>query len=183
VGWSKLLISVIFLAYIVYLTAGLFFAYLGANPIEVVTHTTGEWGLYFLLMTSAITPLRRHYHWNTLLKFRLFLGLWSFTVIFLHFFIFFDHFFDIGSIVEDIIERPYIAVGFVAFIFMIPLAITSYKALQKRMGKRWISLHQSVYLVGVLGIIHYWWLVKADILWPLVFAVVLAVLLVDRIYW
>lgn len=185
VGWSRVLISIIALAYIVYLTLGLFFAYLGPNPIEVLTHATGEWGLYFLLLTLAITPLRRHYHWNSLQKFRRFFGLWSFTFIFLHFFvfIFFDHFFDIASIFEDIVERPYIAVGFIAFILMIPLAVTSYKTLQKKMGKRWISLHQSIYLVSILGVIHYWWLVKADILLPLVFAVVLTVLLGDRLYW
>jgi len=167
------------------MTLGLFFDYLGSNPVEFITHATGEWGLYFLLLSLAVTPLRRHYHLNFLLKLRRFLGLWSFAFIFLHFFIFifFDHFFNLHSIVEDIVERPYIAVGFVGLVTMIPLAITSFKALQRKMGKRWFILHRSVYLVSILGIIHYWWLVKADILWPFIFALILAGLLGDRLYW
>lgn len=181
----KLLISAVALGFLFYLTAGLFLDYLGANPIEVVTHATGEWGLYLLLLGLMITPLRRHYRWNSLIKLRRFLGLWSFAFIALHFFIFifFDHFFNLASITEDIIERPYIALGFTAFVLMLPLAITSFKSLQKKMGKRWFSLHQAVYFVAILGIIHYWWLVKADILGPLVCAVVLVCLLSDRVYW
>ncbi len=183
--WLKLFISTAMLAYIVYLTWGLFADYLGANPIEVVTHETGEWGLYFLLLSLAVTPLRRHFHLNVLLKFRRFLGLWSFALLFLHLFVFvlFDHFFDVQSIIEDIIERPYIAVGFAAFLIMTPLAITSLKKIQRKMGKRWFILHRSVYLASILGLIHYWWLVKADIFWPLIFAFILTVLLADRLYW
>lgn len=181
----KLFISAAMLAYIIYLTWGLFAGYLGANPVEVVTHETGEWGLYFLLLSLVITPIRRHFHLNIVLKFRRFLGLWSFSLLFLHLFVFvlFDHFFDVQSIVEDIIERPYIAVGFVAFIIMAPLAITSLKSLQRKMGKHWISLHRCVYVVAILGMIHYWWLVKADVFWPLIFAFILGILLSDRLYW
>jgi len=181
----KLFISTAMLAYLIYLTWGLFAGYLGANPIEVVTHETGEWGLYFLLLSLAVTPIRRHFHLNILLKFRRFLGLWSFALLFLHLFVFilFDHFFDVQSIIEDIIERPYIAVGFAAFLVMTPLAITSLKRLQRKMGKHWISLHRSVYVVAILGMIHYWWLVKADIFWPLIFAFILGILLSDRLYW
>ncbi|MGH1485826.1 MAG: sulfite oxidase heme-binding subunit YedZ [Cellvibrionaceae bacterium] len=181
----KILISIVALAYIGYFILGLFQDYLGSNPVEVVTHKTGEWGLYFLFAALAVTPLRRHFQWNSLQRFRRFLGLWSFTFIFLHFFTFilFDHFFDWWSIVEDIIERPYITVGFAAFIFMLPLAVTSLQYFQRMMGKRWLMLHRSVYVVGILGIIHYLWLVKADILEPLIYGLVLVVLLGDRVYW
>ncbi len=184
VTFTKVLIVFISLSYLAYLTVGLFLGYLGPNPVEVVTHKTGEWGLYYLLATLAITPLRRHFHWNQLQRFRRFLGLWSFAFIFLHLAIFlvFDHFFDLYSIIDDIVERPYIAVGFAAFLLMLPLAITSLKSLQKAMGKHWLVLHRSVYCVAILAIIHYWWLVKADILWPAIYGSVLCVLLGDRIF-
>jgi sulfoxide reductase heme-binding subunit YedZ len=182
---AKIIISIVSLAYIAYFIVGLFFDYLGSNPIEVITHKTGEWGLHFLLLSLLITPLRKHFHWGFLIQFRRFLGLWSFAYLFCHFFTFilFDHFFDIESILDDIIERPYITVGFAAFILMIPLVITSFKKLQRRMGKQWVLLHRSVYVIAILGIVHYWWLVKADILTPLIYGLILVLLLVDRIYW
>lgn len=181
----KILTSLLALSYLSYLVAGLFLGYLGPNPVEVLTHETGNWGLYFLLASLSVTPLRRHFHWNSLIKFRRFLGLWSFTFIVLHLFvfIFFDHFFDLHSIIDDIVERSYIAVGFAAFLVMVPLALSSPKSVQKKMGKRWLSLHRSVYIVGIFALVHYWWLVKVDILWPLLYSLLLTFLLGDRLYW
>jgi sulfoxide reductase heme-binding subunit YedZ len=185
VALGKILLSLIALGYIAYLVIGIFFDYLGANPIETLTHKTGSWALYFLLATLSITPLRRHFHWNALMRLRRFLGLWSFAFLFLHFFvfIFFDHFFDWQSIWADVLDRPYITVGFLGLLLMVPLAITSFKRLQRLMGKRWLLLHQMVYLIAILGIIHYWWLVKADILWPTIYGLCVLLLLADRVYW
>lgn len=178
----KLLISIGCLLHIGYFVTALFCCTLWANPVEELSHTTGEWGLHFLLLSLLITPLRRHLKWNDLLKFRRFLGLWSFFYIFVHFFgfILFDHFFNVSSIIEDVIERPYIAVGFTGFVLLVPLAITSFKRLQKKLGKRWFMLHKLVYVIGVLGVVHYWWLVKADIFWPIVYALIVFILLADR---
>lgn len=182
---AKVLINGLLGAYLCYFVIGLFAGYLGPNPVEVITHATGEWSLRILLVTLAITPLRRHFHWNSLMKFRRFLGLWSFAYLCFHLltFLLFDHFFYWPSILDDIIERPYITVGFAGFMLMVPLAITSFKYLQRRMGKRWVTLHRLVYLIAILGIVHYWWLVKADILEPVIYSVVLALLLADRVYW
>jgi sulfoxide reductase heme-binding subunit YedZ len=153
-----------------------------ANPVEELSHTTGEWGLHFLLLSLLISPMRHHFGWSDLLKFRRFLGLWSFFYILVHFFSFilFDHFFDLNSIIEDVIDRPYIAIGFVGFVLLVPLAITSFKRLQKKLGKHWFTLHKLVYIIGVLGVIHYWWLVKADLLWPIIYALIVFILLADR---
>jgi methionine sulfoxide reductase heme-binding subunit len=168
-------------AYLIYATAN---NTLGPNPIESLTHITGEWGLYFLLLSLLITPLRRLFHWNSVVRFRRLLGLCSFVYILVHFAIFlvFDHFFDWHSIISDIVERPYITVGFIAFVLMLPLAATSLNYWQRTLGKRWVTLHQLVYIVGLLAIVHYWWLVKADIFWPLVYGVVLSVLYLVRLY-
>ncbi len=181
---AKLLISLGCLLHIAYFTTALFCCIDFANPVEELSHATGEWGLHFLLLSLLITPLRRHFKWNDLLKFRRFLGLWSFFYIFIHFFgfIFFDHFFNIASIIEDIIDRPYIAVGFAGFVLLVPLAVTSFKRLQKKLGKRWFSLHKLVYVIAILGVVHYWWLVKADIFWPIIYGLITVVLLGDRLY-
>lgn len=181
----KILISFAALSYLLYLILGVLFDYLGPNPVEVLTHTTGDWGLYFLLLTLCVTPLRRHFHWHKVIQLRRFLGLWSFTFIFFHLFVYilFDHFFDINSILNDIVERQYIAVGFAAFIIMLPLAITSFRFIQRKMGRSWGKLHKTIYLLGVLALIHYWWLTKADFLIPFICAVVLILLFCDRIYW
>lgn len=181
----KLLISFAAIAYLIYLSLGLVFDYLGPNPVEILTHTTGDWGLYFLLLTLCITPLRRHFHWQKLIQLRRFLGLWSFAFISLHLFIYilFDHFFDVNSIISDIVERPYIAVGFAAFVIMLPLAFTSFRFLQRKMGRSWGKLHKTIYLLGILALIHYWWLTKADFLIPIICVLVLMLLLCDRVYW
>ncbi|ODS22747.1 sulfoxide reductase heme-binding subunit YedZ [Candidatus Endobugula sertula] len=184
VGIAKSLVLLVCFLHVCYLIVGVLQGYLGANPIESLTHTTGEWGLFFLWLALSITPLRRLFHWNFLVHFRRMLGLCSFVYITAHFsiFIVFDHFFFLPSILEDIIERPYISVGFLAFVLMIPLAITSWSVIQRKLGRYWKRLHQSVYVVAILGVIHYWWLVKADILSPLLYGMVLLVLLGVRAY-
>ena len=167
-----------------YLVWGVWNNALGPNPIEVLTHATGEFGLNFLLLSLLITPLRRFLRWNFLIKVRRLLGLCSFFYIVLHFsiFIIFDHFFFWPSIVEDIIDRPYITVGVIAFLLMLPLALTSFNRMQKKMGKRWFVLHRTVYIVAVLSVIHYWWLVKADIMIPILYALAVVLLLGVRFY-
>lgn len=180
---TKLLISAGCVLHIGYFIMALFCCTLWANPVEELSHTTGEWGLHFLLLGLLLTPFRRHSKWNDVLKFRRFLGLWSFVYIFVHFFgfILFDHFFNLSLIIEDVIDRPYIAVGFAGFILLIPLVVTSFKRLQKKLGRRWFVLHRLVYVIGLLGVVHYWWLVKADIFWPVIYALILFVLLADRV--
>ena len=156
---------------------------LGAEPIEVVTHVTGEWALRLLLLTLAVTPARMVLGWRRLAPFRRTLGLLAFTYACLHFttWLALDHFFAWEFIVEDIAERRYVTVGFAAFVCMIPLASTSTRAAVRRLGRRWITLHRLVYAAAVGGVVHYWWLVKADWLAPAVHAAVLALLLGWRV--
>ena len=157
---------------------------LGANPVETITHHTGEWGLRFLLITLMVTPARRLTGWNGWQRFRRMLGLFAFFYVCLHFatFLIFDHFFDLQSILEDIIKRPYITVGFTAFVLLIPLAITSTNAMMKRLGRHWQRLHRLIYVIGILGILHFLWLVKADLLEPLIYGGVLGILLGYRLW-
>lgn len=170
--------------HITYWTVGLFQGYLGVNPVETLTHDTGRWGLYTLMATLAITPLRRVFGWNKLVRFRRMLGLISFTYILLHLLVFllFDHQFDWVTITEDILERPYITFGIVSFIILFFLAVTSLQALQRQMGKWWLRLHRLVYLAAVLGVLHFALLVKADIREPLIYGLIIAFLLSVRVY-
>ena len=158
---------------------------LGANPVETLSHRTGDWSLRFLLLTLAVTPLRRLSGWNWLLKFRRMLGLFAFFYVCLHLgvYLIFDQFFDPSAILEDIAKRPYITVGFAGFLLLIPLAVTSTNGMIKRLGRNWQRLHRLVYLIGVLGVVHYWWLVKADISEPLLYAGLLTMLLGYRAWW
>jgi sulfoxide reductase heme-binding subunit YedZ len=156
---------------------------LGANPIEYITRSTGWWILSFLLLTLLVTPLRRLSGWNWLLRLRRMLGLFAFFYACLHFsiYIWLDQFFDWPGIVKDIGKRPFITVGFAAFLCLIPLAATSTNAMVRRLGsKRWQALHRLVYAIAMLGVLHFWWLVKKDITEPLIFATLLAVLLGAR---
>ncbi|MCP5196626.1 MAG: protein-methionine-sulfoxide reductase heme-binding subunit MsrQ [Gammaproteobacteria bacterium] len=156
---------------------------LGANPVETLTHRTGDWSLRFLLLTLAVTPVRRLSGWNGLQRFRRMLGLFAFFYVGLHFsvYLIFDHFFDWSAIVADVAKRPYITVGFSAFILLIPLAVTSTNSMIKRLGRNWQRLHRLVYLIGILGVLHYLWLVKADLREPLLYAGILAALLGYRL--
>lgn len=158
---------------------------LGANPVEVVTRATGWWTLFFLCATLAVTPLRRATGWNALARRRRMLGLFAFFYAFLHFatYIWLDAFFDPATIVKDVFKRPFITAGFTAFLLLVPLAATSTAAMQKRLGRRWLLLHRLVYLAATLGVVHYWWLVKADITEPVRFALVLGVLFMARLVW
>ena len=159
---------------------------LGANPIEYITHATGWWTLAFLLMTLLVTPLRRLTNLNWLLRLRRMLGLFAFFYVCLHFttYLWLDQFFDWRSILKDIAKRPFITVGFSAFVLLVPLAATSTNAMVKRLGaRRWQWLHRAVYAIAVLGVVHYWWLVKKDITEPAIFAVLLAILLGARLFW
>jgi methionine sulfoxide reductase heme-binding subunit len=164
-----------------------YFDNLGANPIEKITHRTGFWTLSFLLITLSITPLRRLTGWLWLMRLRRMLGLFAFFYASLHFltYLVVDQFFDWESITKDILKRPYITVGFPAFVLMIPLAITSNNRLTRLLGgKRWRLLHRLIYPIAIAGVIHFWWLVKKDITEPLTFALLLAILLLMRlVYW
>jgi sulfoxide reductase heme-binding subunit YedZ len=156
---------------------------LGANPIESVTRSTGTWALVGLLVTLAVTPLRRLTGQGGLLRYRRMLGLFAFFYACLHFvtYLWLDQFFDLAAIARDIAKRPFITVGFAAFVLLVPLAATSNHAMMRRLGRRWQRLHRLVYLIAVLGVVHYLWLVKKDITQPLVYGGVLAVLLAMRL--
>lgn len=158
---------------------------LGTNPVETLSHRTGDWSLRFLLLTLAVTPLRRLSGWNGLQRLRRMLGLFAFFYVCLHFAVYlvFDQFFDWQAIVADIAKRPYITVGFAAFLLLIPLAVTSTNGMMKRLGKDWLRLHRLVYLIAVLGVLHYAWLVKADLREPLLYGGLLALLLGYRLWW
>ena len=158
---------------------------LGANPAEAILHHTGDWVIYSLLLTLAVTPLRRITKWNDAIKLRRMLGLFSFYYVSLHFlaYIGFDRLFDFSDLAREIAKRPFILVGFLAFLLMVPLAVTSTRGWVLRLGgKAWARLHRLIYAVAILGIVHYWWLVKRDITWPLIFALVLAALLAYRLF-
>ena len=156
---------------------------LGANPVETITHTTGEWTLRLLLATLAITPLRHLTGWVWLVRLRRMVGLFAFFYLMLHFttYAVLDASLDIAYVVEDVADRLYITAGFLAFVMLIPLAATSTNAMVRRLGpQRWRKLHRLVYVAALCGALHYLWLVKADIREPLVYAAILAVLLAVR---
>ena len=156
----------------------------GANPLEFVTRTTGMLTIVFLLLSMAITPLRRITGANWLVKFRRLLGLYAFFYGFLHLmtYVSFDRFFKFKTIPGDVAQRPFIAVGMLTFFLMVPLAITSTNQMVKKLGgKRWSQLHKLTYLAGVGGVLHYWMLVKSDTRIPLTFGFVLLVLLGYRL--
>jgi methionine sulfoxide reductase heme-binding subunit len=156
---------------------------LGANPIETITRFTGSWALFILMASLAVTPLRRITGWNHLIKLRRMLGLFAFFYAALHFatYMVLDLYFDFPAILKDILKRPYITVGFAAFVLMIPLAVTSTAGMVRRLGKRWQQLHYLVYVIAVLGVVHFYWLVKADISRPAQYGAVLALLLGYRL--
>jgi sulfoxide reductase heme-binding subunit YedZ len=181
-------ISIFILAFIplIKLIISGYFDNLGANPIEKITHRTGYWTLVFLLITLGITPLRRLTGWLWLVRLRRMSGLFAFFYASLHFltYLVLDQFFDWASIVKDIVKRPYITIGFFAFVLLIPLAITSNDRLIKLLGgKRWRLLHRLIYPIAIAGVLHFWWLVKKDITEPLTFALILAILLGMRLFY
>lgn len=157
---------------------------LGANPIEFFIHTTGIMALIFLALSLAVTPVRKIGGWNFLSHFRRMLGLFAFGYALLHLlaWIILDRAGSLRSVVEETIRRPFITFGMAAFLMMLPLAITSTNAAIRRMGaRRWKLLHRLVYAAAISGVLHYWYKEKADIRWPLVFAIILGALLLYRI--
>ena len=158
------------------------------EPLEFLTRATGDWVLYMLCITLAITPLRRLAGWNWVVKLRRMAGLFAFFYGFLHFltFLWFDHFFDLQAMFADVIKRPFITVGFIAFVLLIPLAVTSTNGMIRRLGgKRWQWLHRLIYVIAPLGILHFWWMKagKNNFTEPIIFGVIVALLLGLRIYW
>lgn len=157
---------------------------LTANPVEFIQHFTGDWTLRLLLITLAITPLRKLLSLPELIRFRRMLGLFAFFYACLHFLTYLgpDQSFDVAGMLKDVAKRRFIAVGFVAFLLLVPLAITSTQGWIRRLGgRRWQALHKSIYAIAILGVVHYYWLVKSDVRKPLLYAAILAVLLVWRV--
>ncbi len=158
---------------------------LGANPVEFFLRTTGVLTLLFLLVTLCVTPVRKYFGWNNLVKFRRMLGLYAFFYGALHLVTYsiFDKSLSLSAIVADVRQRPFIAVGMLAFFLLIPLAVTSTGGMIKRLGgKNWARLHKLTYLIAILGVIHFWMIVKSDLFYPALFGIALAVLLFYRVY-
>lgn len=157
---------------------------LGANPIEFFLRTTGVLTLIFLLVTLSVTPLRKIYGWNSLIKFRRMLGLFAFFYAFLHLVTYsvFDKSLSASAIAEDVWQRPFIAAGMLAFFLLVPLAVTSTNKMIKQVGgKNWARLHKLSYPIAILGVVHFWMIAKSDVTYPFLFALVLAGLLGYRI--
>lgn len=161
----------------------LFTDQLGANPLEVVIRRLGEWGLQLLLVTLCMTPLRDLSNESWPIQLRRLLGLWSFAYLCMHFltYLWVDQFFDWQEIGKDIVKRPFITVGMLAMAGLIPLAVTSTRSMQRRLGGHWKRLHRLIYLIVPLGTLHFYWLVKADTLRPIIFALCVALLLGYRV--
>jgi sulfoxide reductase heme-binding subunit YedZ len=185
-SWDRLLKAVLFLGALAPFAVLLFDAFtdgLGVDPVKSITHRTGWWTLALLLVTLSITPLRRLTGYNRLVQQRRMLGLFAFFYATLHLatYVVLDQTLDLSYVGEDIAKRPYITIGFTAWLLLIPLALTSTKASIRRLGTRWTKLHRLVYLVAVLGVIHFYWQVKKDVREPLIFAAILAFLLAFRL--
>ena len=176
---SKLVLFVVCLIPAALLGWNFYREQLGANPFEVLTRDSGEWTLRFLLLTLLMTPLRGILHQSWPLQLRRMLGLYSFFYACLHLltYLWFDQFFAWQEIANDIIERPFITVGIIAWVLLVPLAVTSTNGMMRRLGRRWKRLHRSIYLIAILGVLHFIWLVKADLREPLIYAGLLVVLL------
>lgn len=185
-GWLKasiFLFCLVPLAKLLLETFGVAGMSLGANPVEELIHRCGIWGLNFLLVTLAITPLRKITGKAWLLRLRRMFGLFAFFYILLHFLVYagLDQRFDVRVIIEDVIERPYITLGMTGLLLLLPLAITSTNGWMRRLGRRWQKLHRLVYVIAILGVWHFFWQVKLDIREPLVYIAILAVLLGFRL--
>jgi len=183
--WSKPVVFLICLVPLAALGWRALHGELTANPIEFITHATGDWTLRFLIITLCITPFRKILRLPELIRFRRMLGLFAFFYACLHFttYIWLDKFFDLSEMWKDIAKRKYITVGFTAFLLLIPLAITSTAGWIRRLGgKRWQLLHRLIYFSAALGVIHYYWLVKSAVIRPLTYGAIVAVLLLWRLF-
>lgn len=179
----KPLVAAAALAPLAWLALGAWRGWLGANPIETITRSTGVWTLRGLVITLAVTPLRRATGWNDLIRFRRMLGLFAFFYGTLHLltYLWLDQFFDWGAIAKDVAKRPFITAGFSAYLLLVPLAVTSTAGMIRRMGGRaWRRLHRLSYVAAALGVVHYWWLVKLDTRPPRNYGLLLAGLLAVR---
>lgn len=186
ISWLKAIIFILCLVPLALLVWRLLHNDLGANPIEALTRGTGDWVLRFLLITLAISPLRKLTGMNWLIRLRRMLGLYAFFYGVLHFltYVWFDQGFDLHAIIKDVWKRPFITVGFTALVLMLPLAITSFNAMIRLIGgKRWQALHRAIYAIAIFGVVHYWWLVKRDLTEPILYALILSVLLGVRMLW
>jgi len=157
------------------------------EPVEFLTHGSGDWALYLLCATLAVTPLRRLTGWNWVVRLRRMIGLFTFFYAFMHFvtFLWFDHNFDVAAMWKDVLKRPFITVGFACFVLLVPLAATSTNAMIKRLGRNWAQLHKLIYVIAPLAILHYWWMKagKHNFEQPIVWGSVVAVLLLLRVWW
>ncbi len=187
ISWIK---GAVFVAALIPLARMVYLTVTGqlVDPLEFITRGTGDWTLYFLSLTLAVTPLRKLSGWNWLIKLRRMLGLYTFFYGFLHFmtFLWFDHFFDLAEMWKDVLKRPFITVGFIAFVLLIPLAVTSTNGMIKRLGgKRWQWLHRLIYVIAPLALLHFWWMKagKHDFGQPILFIVIIGTLLLMRVWW
>jgi sulfoxide reductase heme-binding subunit YedZ len=180
----KIIIFISCLLPLAWLVYALFNDQLGANPIEVVIRRIGEWGLQLLLITLCMTPLRDLLQQTWPIQIRRMLGLFAFFYVCLHFvsYLWLDQFFDWAEIGRDIIKRPFITVGMLAVVGLVPLALTSTRKAQRRLGKKWKRLHQLVYPISIFAVLHFFWLVKADLLKPAIYGLCLLALLGYRFY-
>ena len=167
------------------LVRGIFTGTIGVNPAETIQLQTGRWALKFLLLTLAVTPFRRVSGWNLIIQYRRMLGLFAFFYASLHFlsYIVLDQYFALDAMIADIFKRPFITVGFTAFVLMVPLAVTSTKGWIRRLGKRWTKLHRLIYASGVCAVVHFAWKVKVFTGDAVLYASVLVLLLGFRLVW
>ena len=182
--WFKPVVFLACLSPLGFLAARAYKGQLSANPVEFVQHFTGDWTLRFLLITLAVTPLRRLLNLPDLIRLRRMLGLFAFLYVCLHFLTYLgpDQAFDLHGMWKDVAKRPFITVGFLGFVLLIPLALTSTKNWIRRLGgKRWQALHRLIYVTAICGVAHYYWLVKSDHRLPLLYGAILAVLLLYRL--
>lgn len=183
--WTKIVVFLVSSIPFVLLCWGLLRNDLGINPVETLQHTTGDWTLRFLIFTLAITPLRKILKLPELIRFRRMLGLFAFFYVVLHFLTYLgpDQSFNFSGMWDDVAKRKFVTVGFAAFVLLIPLAATSTTGMIRRLGgKRWQALHRSIYVAAILGVIHYYWLVKSDVRKPLIYAFFVAILLLWRVW-
>ncbi len=183
--WTKVVVFVLACVPAGLLAVALVRNDLGPNPVETLQNQTGEWTLKFLVITLAVTPFRKILKLPELIRFRRMLGLFAFFYVCLHFvtYLWLDQTFNFRGMLDDVAKRKFITVGFTAFLLLIPLAVTSTTGMIRRLGgKRWQALHRTIYLCGILGVIHYWWKVKSDIRGPLFYAVLVGILLLYRLW-
>lgn len=181
--WCKALVFLLCLLPLLYLLYGIFSDSLGANPIEVFTRSSGEWALRLLLITLLMTPLRKLTGISQWIQLRRMLGLFAFFYVIVHFmsYLWLDQFFDWPEILADIIKRPFITAGMVAFLLLVPLALTSTNRMMRRLGRNWKRLHRLAWVAPAVAILHFYWLVKADLLQPILYTAIFLILMLFRL--